>query len=285
MPTPFISLARTHASYPPLLREISDPPETLHVRGTLPDPARPHVAIVGTRKATREGRETARTLARTLAARGVVIVSGLAFGIDAAAHEGALDANGVTVAVLGNGIDAIYPPSHESLGRRIEGSGAIVSEYAPGTPGLPYQFLARNRIVSGLSHAIVVIEAPRTSGALATARHAALQGREVFVVPGPAVHPHYLGSHMLIREGARLIRNADDLLEDMPALAETAGRSVPAPSYDDPVLAALTAAPEPLSVDTIVETTTLEPNVVLARLTELSLDGTVIETKGKFKIA
>ena len=227
------------AAYPARLTNISDPPERLYVRGTLPPNDSPTVAIVGTRKATREGRETARAFARDLAGRGAVIVSGLALGIDAAAHEGALDAHGKTIAVLGGGVDTIYPPSHESLGRRIVESGAIVSEYPAGTPCYPNQFLARNRLISGLADAVVIMEAPITSGALATARHAANQGREVFVMPGPAGHPHYEGSHMLIREGARLIRNAKDLLEDMPSLAESLAATNPAPATLDPILAVL----------------------------------------------
>lgn len=271
------------AAYPPRLTNISDPPEKLFVRGALPPHEIPTVAIVGTRKATHEGRETARAFARELAARGIVIVSGLALGIDGAAHEGALDARGKTVAVLGCGVDAIYPPSHESLGRRVEASGAILSEYPAGTPTYPNQFLARNRLISGLSDAVVIIEAPIASGALATARHAAYQGREVFVMPGPATHPHYAGSHMLIREGARLIRDAKDLLEDLPELGERLTPLAASAATDDPVLAVLTAAHEPLSVDKIAEQTTLEPNIVLARLTALTLEGTVTEHHGKFK--
>ncbi|MDP3974793.1 MAG: DNA-processing protein DprA [Candidatus Jorgensenbacteria bacterium] len=283
------TLSLHDAGYPARLREISDPPETLYVRGTMPPNEIPTVAIVGTRKATHEGREAARTLARALAGRGIVIISGLALGIDAAAHEGALDARGITVAVLGGGIDAIYPPSHESLGRRIEATGAIVSEHGAGVPSLPHQFLARNRLISGLSDAVVIVEAPKTSGALATARHAAIQGREVFVLPGPASHPHYAGSHMLLREGARLIRNADDLLEDLPALAEILAKQSPVlPVHEHPhmaaILATLTAAHEPLSVDKIAEQTTLEPNVVLQHLTTLALDGVVKEHNGKFII-
>ncbi|MFH0806402.1 MAG: DNA-processing protein DprA [Candidatus Brennerbacteria bacterium] len=271
------------AEYPARLANISDPPERLYVRGTLPDQSTPTVAIVGTRKATHEGRETARGFARDIAGRGAIIVSGLALGIDAAAHEGALDAHGKTVAVLGCGVDAIYPPTHESLGRRIEECGAIISEYPEGTPSYPNQFLARNRIISGLADAVVIIEAPIASGALATARHAANQGREVFVMPGPAGHPHYEGSHMLIREGARLIRNARDLLEDMPSLAESLAATHSALATADPILAVLAAAREPLSVDTIAEATTLEPNIVLARLTTLTLEGSVTEHHGKFK--
>lgn len=291
---PIQAIQRTDATYPARLQNIADPPETLYIRGTLPPDDRPTVAIVGTRKATLDGRTAARELARELAARGVVIISGLALGIDAAAHEGALDtrsteqsfgrAKSFTVAVLGGGPDIIYPPSHESLGRRIEVQGAILAEYPPGTPCYPNQFLARNRIVSGLADAVVIVEAPITSGALATARHAANQGREVFVLPGPAGHPHYAGSHMLIREGARLIRNGKDLMEDMPSLAEISALT-PTSSNDDPILATLAGAPHGLSVDKIAEATTLEPQMVLTRLTMLTLEGIVQEKNGKFKMS
>jgi DNA processing protein len=279
------TLTRADASYPARLMEIEDPPAALFVRGTFPPNNLPTVAIVGTRKATHEGRTAARAFARALAGRGFAIISGLALGIDAVAHEGALDAHGVTIAVLGGGIDRIYPPSHESLGHRIEENGAIISEHGPGAPSLPHQFLARNRLISGLSDAVVIVEAPTASGALATARHAANQGREVFVLPGPANHPHYAGSHMLIREGARLVRNADDLIEDLPALALRATPKSAANPPTDPIFALLAAAHEPLSVDKIAAQTTLEPNVVLARLTALTLDGTVQEADGKFRKA
>ncbi|MBI2278599.1 MAG: DNA-protecting protein DprA [Candidatus Brennerbacteria bacterium] len=285
------AVSRYDSVYPTRLKEIADPPTTLYVRGTLPQDDVPVIAIVGTRKATHEGRARARTLARELGNRGAVIVSGLALGVDAAAHEGALDAEGITVAVLGCGADTIYPSSHESLGRRIEVRGAIISEYPAGTPAYPNQFLARNRIISGLADAVIIVEAPIASGALATARHAANQGREVFVMPGPADHPHYEGSHMLIREGARLIRNAKDLLEDLPAVAEAlasksarAERLTEPRAVSNPVFAALITAREPLSVDKIAALTTLEPNIVLTHLTMLTLEGTITEENGKFRI-
>lgn len=279
------TLSPNDRAYPARLKHLTDAPNPLYVRGTLPPDEVPVVAIVGTRKATREGREAARALAHELARRGAIVVSGLALGIDAAAHEGALDAKGITVAVLGCGADTIYPPSHESLGHRIEERGAIISEYPAGTPSYPNQFLARNRLISGLADAVVIVEAPIASGALATARHAANQGREVFVLPGPAQHPHYEGSHMLIREGARLIRNAKDLLEDLPDLAEKLPALTTPTTGDDPVLAFLAASHEPLSVDTIAEATTLEPNIVLVRLTTLMMEGVITERNGKFTIS
>lgn len=272
--------------YPALLREIPDPPGTLFVRGTLPPADVPCIAIVGTRKATADGREFARMLAGQLAERGAVVVSGLALGIDAAAHEGALEGRGTTVAVLANGLDSIYPPSHESLGRRIMASGALVSEYPAGTPGLPHQFLERNRIVSGMCSGIVIIEAPIRSGALATARHAALQGREVFVVPGPARHPNFQGSHMLLRQGARLVTSADEVLEDL-GLEETAretGTSALASPTAQKIIELLSRKKRALGLDAIVEQTGLEPGAASEALTALLLDSLVDETRGAFML-
>ncbi|MFH1192910.1 MAG: DNA-processing protein DprA [Candidatus Jorgensenbacteria bacterium] len=292
MPSTTIAAVRLgEAAYPPLLAEIPGPPETLFYRGTLPPSGTPAIAIVGTRKATHEGRECARRISRELAARGIIIVSGLAFGIDAAAHEGALEARGKTVAVLGNGIDAIYPASHESLGRRIEASGAICSEYPPGTPSLPHQFLARNRIISGLSLAVVVVEAPIRSGALVTTKHALDQGREVLVVPGPANHRNYAGSHMLIRNGARLAACAEEILEDLgmaePAPAEGAAarpRELPADPAMRALYVVLAAAPEPLSVDNLAAATTLEPHIVQQSLAFLMFEGIAEEKNGRWTI-
>ena len=208
--------------YPLLLRETQNPPEEISIRGELPDRDRLWLAVVGTRKATAEGLALAKKIAKTFAERGAVIVSGLAMGIDTAAHEGALSAKtasgelGRTVAVLGCSVDRIYPAQNENLANKIlSGHGAIVSEYEPGTPPLPHRFLERNRIVAGLAQAVIVVEAPEKSGALVTARLAAEYGREVFVLPGSAGHPQYRGSHKLIRDGARLVDSAEDIFEDL----------------------------------------------------------------------
>ncbi|MEK7481868.1 MAG: DNA-processing protein DprA, partial [Patescibacteria group bacterium] len=172
--------------YPALLREIPNAPEKIYILGKLPPEESLKIAIVGTRKATDQGRIIAKKLAEKLTNLGIVIVSGLAMGIDTAAHEGAVVANGKTIAVLANGLDKIYPAQNENLAKKIlELNGAIISEYEPGKPALEHQFLERNRIVSGLSVATIVIEAPERSGSLVTARLAAEQGREVFVFPGP----------------------------------------------------------------------------------------------------
>jgi DNA processing protein len=198
--------------FPSLLKEIPLPPDKLFILGEdLSD--RPHIAMVGTRKATQSGRRIARDLARELAKCGLVIVSGLAMGIDTAAHEGALEVGGKTVAVLANGLDTIYPRQNHQLAKRIiSRGGSLVSEYEEGRPSFPNQFIERNRIISGLSKAILVIEAPKRSGALATARFALEQNRDVLAVPGPINHPNYVGSNNLIKDGAALITSAEDVL-------------------------------------------------------------------------
>ncbi len=202
------------ARYPRLLKEIFSPPERIYVRGELL-PDEPTIAIVGTRKPSTYGIEAAQFFARELASAGITIVSGLAFGIDKAAHEACLDAGARTIAVLASGIDIITPRSHEKLGRRITEHGAIISEFIPGTDARPEQFPQRNRLISGLSLGVIVVEAPEESGALITARFAAEQSREVFIVPGPIFSPNYKGSHALIQEGAKLVTNAADVLEEL----------------------------------------------------------------------
>jgi len=212
-------ISQKNPEYPSLLKEIQNPPEKLYVLGNLPSEPlanRPKIAIVGTRKATAQGRLLAKEIARKLTELGVIIVSGLAMGIDTSAHEGAVKAGGQTIAVLANGLDTIYPRQNENLAKKIlELDGAIISEYPTNTPSFPNQFLERNRIISGLSIATIIIEAPERSGSLATANWAVEQGREVFVFPGPIDHPNYRGSHKLIRDGARLIGSIEDLLEDL----------------------------------------------------------------------
>jgi DNA processing protein len=287
------ALSRQDAEYPKLLAAISDAPDTLFVRGTLPESATPCVAIVGTRKATTEGKRLACGLARELASRGVVIVSGLALGIDAAAHDGALEAKGRTLAVLANGLDAVYPASNEHLASRIIAmGGALISEYPAGTPALPHQFLARNRIVSGLSLGIIVVEAPIHSGALATARHAANQGRELFVTPGPTGHPNFAGSHMLLRNGARIVTSADDVLEDLgletacaPDAPEREGEATQEfTETERAIIDHLRGTQKPCTLDAVVEATGLPPEVVSRDLTLLSLEGAVEERAGMFMI-
>ena len=204
---------------PPLLRDIPDPPPALFVLG---DPAcllSPQLAVVGSRNATPGGLGHARSFSATLARAGMVITSGLASGVDAAAHEACLDAGGRTIAVAGTGLDRVYPARHRDLARRIAGQGALVSSFPPGTEARPGHFPARNRIISGMSLGTLVIEAGLKSGSLITARLASEQGREVFAVPGSVHNPLARGCHRLIREGAKLVETAEDVAVELQPLA------------------------------------------------------------------
>jgi len=211
-----LTLACPH--YPPLLREIPEPPALLFVRGRSEVLQLPQIAIVGSRRPTADGLRHARRFALELAASGYRICSGLALGIDAAAHEGALSAGTDTIAVLGAGPDRIHPRRHEALAQRIAAQGAVVSEFLPGTRPHPGNFPQRNRIISGLSHGVLVIEAAEQSGSLITARLAAEQGREVFALPGSINNPMARGCHRLIRQGAKLVDRVEDMLEEVPAM-------------------------------------------------------------------
>jgi DNA processing protein len=221
------------ANYPPLLGRIDDPPGLLFVRGSIEPCDSLAIAIVGSRHATAYGRRVAWQLANGLARAGYTIVSGLARGIDAAAHRGALDAGGRTLAVLGNGVLNVYPPEHADLAVEVIARGALLGEAPPLAPPLPGCFPRRNRIVSGLALGVVVVEAAERSGALITARLAGEQGREVFAVPGPVDARLSRGCHALIRDGARLVQGIDDILDELGPLCEAAqtadGRTVRAP--------------------------------------------------------
>jgi len=200
--------------YLQIIDTIAKKPEKLHYSGHLPEQRIPTVAIVGTRKPTPYGKEVTYQLARDLAEAGVVIVSGLALGVDGIAHRAALDVGGTTIAVLASGVDIIYPAVHKSLASDIlKSGGAIMSEYEPGIAARNFQFLARNRIVSGLSDAVIVTEAASRSGTLATVAHALDQGREVFVVPGNITSPMSAGCNALLKQGAHPVTCADDILE------------------------------------------------------------------------
>ena len=203
--------------YPPLLREIIDPPLALHVRGNRALLSQDAIAVVGSRRASPYAINVAKAIASPLARDAkLVIVSGLARGVDAAAHEAALDSGGTTIAVLGTGIDVVYPKSHRRLFRRIEKEGVIVTELAPGTPPLPANFPTRNRIISGLALGTVIVEATSRSGSLITARTSAEQGREVFAVPGSIFSRGSEGTHRLIQYGAKLVHDANDVLDELP---------------------------------------------------------------------
>ena len=200
--------------YLQMITTIAKSPKSLYFIGKLPPQRRTTVAIIGTRKPTAYGREVAHKLSFELARRGIIVLSGLALGIDSIAHRGALEASGTTIAVLGNGLPDIHPKSHRALGKEIvEKGGAILSEYPPGLPAMAHQFLERNRIVSGLSDAIVIVEAAKRSGTLNTATHALAQGREVFVVPGNITSPLSAGCNALIKQGALPVTCTEDILE------------------------------------------------------------------------
>ena len=264
------------------LREIPDPPARLYCAGQAFVLDTPAVAVVGSRRCTRQGRDIAFALARDLAAQGLTIVSGLAYGIDAAAHRGALaSAAAPTVAVLGSGLDRIYPRSHERLAAEIvEHGGALVSEYEPTNGPRKHHFPARNRIVSGLCLAVVIVEASERSGSLITARLALEQGRDVMAVPSLVSSPLAAGCHRLIRQGAALVECAEHVLEalGLEPNPETAGASLPA--KDDIVLRQVEATATPLEM--IVAGSGLAVENVLERLAELEIDGLVAMQGGGY---
>ena len=272
------------AAYPAALAAIIDPPPVLWLRGSVAALDRPAVAIVGSRAASPYGLAVGERLAADLAARGVVIVSGLARGIDSAAHRGALAASGSTIAVLGSGADVIYPREHERLAREIEPNGAIVSEFVPGTPPQKQFFPQRNRVISGLSRAVVVIEAGEKSGSLITARCALEQGRDVLAVPGNVLTGRNRGAHGLLRDGAKIVESADDIMDELAIPDRRAGTGAPpGPSAhgraEDPVLACLPAG-EACDLDEISERSGLTPPRLLPRLFDLELQGLVRRAGG-----
>lgn len=219
-------LTPADAAYPQRLREIPNPPQQLFVDGDPEVLSTVQLAIVGSRNPTPAGRQRARDFAAYLAGRGLVITSGLALGIDGAAHAGALDADGLTVAVAATGLDTVYPHRHRTLAERIREQGCIVSEFAPGTEPRRSHFPSRNRIISGLSLGTLVVEAARSSGSLITARLAGEQGREVFAIPGSIDNPLSRGCHALIRNGAKLVEEAADILVELAPMMDN-GRSEP----------------------------------------------------------
>jgi DNA processing protein len=259
--------------YPPMLKEIVDPPLVLHVRGDRTLLLRIGIAVVGSRRATPYGINAAAQLASQLAAAGLVIVSGLARGIDAAAHQAALDAHGPTVAVLGTGIDVVYPRGNARLFRRIESEGLIVSEFPPGTPPRPENFPIRNRVISGLSRGTVIVEATRRSGSLITARMAAEQGRDVFAVPGSIFSAGSEGTHRLIQYGAKLVHDANDVLEELPGgLRILQQEELQPESPLQEVLAALSKE-EGAHIDALAARLRRTPATVAESLLQLELGG------------
>lgn len=269
-----------HPHFPPLLREIDDPPAALFVRGNSAALAEPQIGIVGSRAATPLGRSTAGDFSRALCRRGLCVASGLAEGIDAAAHEAALDCGGTTVAVCATGLDRVYPRRNTKLARRIAAAGALISENPPGVDLHHWMFPRRNRIISGMSAGVLVVEAQARSGAGITARAAAEQGREVFAVPGSIYSPQSRGCHALIRNGAKLVERPEDVLEELPALLraglEESGEDdahTPAPAQL-PLLEMLVRQ-GPVGMDELVRQTGRDAAELSAALAHLELDGRV----------
>ncbi|MBA3718047.1 MAG: DNA-protecting protein DprA [Actinobacteria bacterium] len=278
-------LARSDGGFPHPLRAIHDPPPGLFLRGSGDADllARPAVAVVGARSCSTYGAQVARSLGRDLAAAGLVVVSGMARGIDGQAHRGAIEADGVTVAVLGCGIDRDYPAAHASLGREIERLGLIVSEYPPGVEPAPWRFPARNRIIAGLTQAVVVVEARERSGALITADLALEEGREVLAVPGEITSSLSAGTNGLLRLGAILVSSARDVLEvfgvelrpvDREPIVDPRARRL----YD-----VLTGAPA--TADELARATGLPASDLAPALTLLELAGLVSEGEGLYRVA
>lgn len=274
--------------YPGELLQIADPPLALFVQGRLDALAHPRrLAVVGSRNPTPQGTDNARAFAHALARSGLSIVSGLALGVDGAAHDGALAAGGVTLAVVGTGLDRVYPSRHRALAHRIVAQGAMISEYALGTPPLAQNFPQRNRVISGLSAGTLVVEAALQSGSLITARMASEQGREVFAIPGSIHSTQSRGCHALIRQGAKLVESAQDVLEELQWGAGPTACAVTPPdtplaeaaTHDaDPVLAAM--GHDPVSLDAIQARTGLDTAHLQARLLTLELDGRVARLPG-----
>jgi len=288
-------LAREDPDFPEPLRVIPSPPSFLYVRGRLVPEDGLAVAIVGSRHATPYGIEVAERLAADLASRGVTVVSGLARGVDSAAHRGALEAGGRTIAVLGSGVDVIYPPEHRRLAALIEESGAVVSQFPPGTPPLAQHFPIRNRVIAGLSLGVVIVEATDRSGSLITAGLAADLGREVMAVPGRVTSPESRGAHLLIQDGAALVADWEDVVAQLP-MAWRARVTTTAPVALEGSREGMAAEREPdvergrlleligdeaVSIDDVIERSGLASGRAAALLMALELDGLVRQFAGK----
>ena len=255
-----VRLGSSH--FPSLLAEIPNPPHILWIRGDLSICEKTVVAVVGARTASREGMAAAGAIAGDLARAGIVIASGLARGIDAAAHAGALDAGGTTIAVLGTGIDYVYPPENAHLFERIGRDGLLMTDFPPGTLPFPGNFPKRNRIISGLSRAVLVVEAAEKSGSLITARLAADQGRDVMAMPGPTAGGRNRGAHALLRDGAKLVESAVDILQEL-GIGHPRGMSCETPETVE------------FTVDDIAAQLKISPGDALARLLEWELTGQI----------
>jgi DNA processing protein len=273
-------LAPQDAAYPPLLKDIPDPPSLLYVKGRIEPRDQLAIAIVGSRRSTPYGERTAERLAGALARTGFTVVSGLARGVDAAAHRGALKSGGRSIAVLANGLATVYPPEHLDLARALTESGALVSEMPMRQNPLSGLFTQRNRIISGLSLGVVVVEATPRSGSLSTARHAVEQNREVFAVPGPVDSLSSRGCHRLIRDGAKLVETVDDILDELGPLKGEIRAAPDEPPVRHPAELGLSdserqllghLSDDPTGVDDLIARTRLTASQVMATLSVLEL--------------
>jgi DNA processing protein len=279
----------TDSSYPARLRMIPDPPPLLYLKGEIRREDEKAVAVVGSRSTSDYGRRVARDLCRGLASLGFTVVSGMARGIDGTAHETSLNAGGRTIAVLGSGVDRVYPAEHDKLYRRISENGAVISEFPMGTRPLAFNFPARNRLISGLSLGVVVVEATEKSGSLITAALALEQGREVFAVPGEVGASRSRGVHRLIRQGAKLVETVDDIMEEIaPQLLVRSGKAVSAPrrtlpqNLGDEFQRIFDLFQErPLQIDEVIESSGCSPSRVSEILLKLELQGYIKQLPGK----
>jgi DNA processing protein len=268
--------------YPRSLLDLGHAPVALYFVGRRELLNRPALAIVGSRNATAQGKENARAFARTLSDAGLTIVSGLAVGVDTAAHDGALEGVGSTVAVVGTGLDRVYPAVNRELAHRIAEQGALISEFPPGTPPMEKNFPRRNRLISGLARGVLVVEAALSSGSLITARYAGEQGREVFAIPGSIHSTLSKGCHKLIRDGAKLVETAQDVLEELgmgtAVAAPVSTAASPAAAAESALLSAL--GDDPADADTLIARTGMASDALTAMLTALELDGQIAALPG-----
>lgn len=289
-----LSISPGDVRFPAALAAIHDPPHTIWVKGAIDALLAPSVAIVGSRAASPYALEVARQLGADLARRGITVISGLARGVDSAAHQGALEGGGRTVAVFGCGVDVIYPPEHKALAQRMLDRGALVSEFPLGTPPRKEHFPQRNRIISGLSLAVVIVEAAEGSGSLITADFALEQGRAVLAVPGNVLGGRNYGAHALLRDGAKLVECADDILEELPPFLTQSGLGIgdlglgmssakeskkANIASQDPVLRSMDDG-DAYDLDEIAERSGVDRMKLLPRLLELELAGAVRRVDG-----
>lgn len=269
-------------SYPSLLLETADPPLLLYLQGDASLLHAQSVAVVGSRNPTPQGRENARAFSAHLSQAGLTIVSGLALGIDGAAHEGGLSGMGRTIAVIGTGLDRVYPRRHLELAHRISAEGLMLSEYSLGTPPLPPNFPMRNRIIAGLTRGTLVVEAALQSGSLITARLASEAGRDVFAIPGSIHSPQSRGCHALIKQGAKLVETGQDVLEELPSFrppSPDSAKPTPDEESSDPLLQALGF--DPVTLDALVARTGWPAALLNTRLLELEMEGQVARLPGQ----